>query len=45
MDNQRFFQPARDLFVRIFSGGTHPADVHAIPIDTYGQLDLGYTLV
>jgi hypothetical protein len=44
-EDLQFFQHARDLFVHIFSGGTHPVDVHEIMIDSYGLLDLGYTLV
>jgi hypothetical protein len=44
-EDLEFFQHSRDLFVHLFSGGTHPIDVHEILIDSYGLLDLGYTLV
>jgi hypothetical protein len=44
-EDLNFFLHARDLFVHIFSGGTHPVDVHEILISTYGPLSLGYELV
>jgi len=40
-----FFLHARDLFTHVFSGGTHPYDVHEILFVTYGPMDLGYELV
>jgi hypothetical protein len=36
---------ASDLFTHIFSGGTHPYDIHEFLLDRYGALDLGYDLV
>jgi hypothetical protein len=47
-EDLNFFLHARDLFVHIFSGGTHPVDVHEILSSVYGaltQADLGYQLV
>jgi hypothetical protein len=47
-EDLNFFLHARDLFVHIFSGGTHPVDVHEILTSAYGplnQADLGYQLV
>jgi hypothetical protein len=47
-EDLNFFLHARDLFVHIFSGGTHPVDVHEILTSSYGPLnqgDLGYQLV
>jgi hypothetical protein len=44
-EDLNFFLHARDLFVHVFSGGTHPVDVHEILTLAYGILDLGYTLV
>lgn len=40
-----FFLHTRDVFVHLFSGGTHPYDVHEILFATYGGMDLGYELV
>jgi len=44
-EDLQFFLHARDLFTHVFSGGTHPYDIHEILFDTYGPLDLGYELV
>jgi hypothetical protein len=44
-EDLNFFLHAGDLFTHIFSGGTHPFDVHEILLSTYGALDLGYDLV
>jgi hypothetical protein len=44
-EDLEFFAHAQDLFVHVFSGGTHPFDVHEILFVTYGLMDLGYDLV
>jgi hypothetical protein len=44
-EDLNFFLHAGDLFTHIFSGGTHPFDVHEILLSTYGALNLGYDLV
>lgn len=44
-EDLEFFAHAQDLFVHMFSGGTHPFDVHEILFVTYGPMDLGYELV
>ena len=48
-EDLEFFAHAHDLFVHMFSGGTHPYDVHEILFVTYfgpnDPLDLGYDLV
>jgi hypothetical protein len=44
-EDLEFFLHAHDLFTHIFSGGTHPFDVHEILLSTYGAMDLGYDLV
>jgi len=44
-EDLEFFEHAKDLFVHMFSGGTHPFDVHEILFVTYGPMDLGYDLV
>jgi len=44
-EDLEFFAHAQDLFVHMFSGGTHPFDVHEILFVTYEPMDLGYELV
>lgn len=48
-EDLEFFAHAQDLFIHMFSGGTHPYDVHEILFVTYfgptDPLDLGYELV
>ncbi len=44
-EDLEFFAHAWDLFVHMFSGGTHSFEVHEILFVTYGPLDLEYELV
>lgn len=44
-EDLNFFLHTRDLFTHIFSGGTHPFDVHEMLLYTYGPMSLGYELV
>lgn len=44
-EDLEFFAHAQDLFVHMFSGGTHPFDVHEILFCMYGPMELGYELV